>query len=456
MLESQDGSGGDLRGDCVPRECNPFGEEDLDAESPETCPTSYIANVIARTLGEACEKLTNGNFNFIPWKVKSVKKFSRPALKSDVEQLPPNDPARVCNELQVVPIDLENLPEPCIDLFICATTPSIFQAFSESSEIIGQETAIGGLLLGGCATAYISGVIADINIGGFADAVLEPYVSDLILSGEADAFATEFMIDLEMSWDVIEDPDFSFVSTGKILLDGSAGTSPNLKVGSDAITATEDESAGFTFEEAPEFIPEVPDVAVTCCDVDFPFFINLEVSDLTRTDKFGQFLQRNAESIPNPAKLAYNNINESWQSNLTYVGFSATAPSRERWNLVFELACINRFNINNINDAIWKFSMRVESRNLTTGEDFLTRMYAIYDNATFCPDVVINFSARINTQTIQSDPETSQPLVLCDDVGLFKGTSWDSDPIFDLRITVDQPRKNIGVVPVGDIVIPVP
>jgi hypothetical protein len=153
--------------------------------------------------------------------------------------------------------------------------------------------------------------------------------------------------------------------------------------------------------------------------------------NLMAGNRLSQFLTRNNVVVPTSLKLHYNRPNDSWQTNLHFKGFSGTGTHRELWNLVYELQCTTNLGGQAIGQKIWKFSMHVLQRNLTTLEDYDTKLIL-----GFLPDKVCqtdDFRATITVET-QANYAFINPVstiyhyVLYDNIGLFRNTYWTKNP----------------------------
>jgi hypothetical protein len=175
------------------------------------------------------------------------------------------------------------------------------------------------------------------------------------------------------------------------------------------------------------------------CDcVDLPLKVNLQ-HNLARNNNLSQFLTRNGLRIAQQLELSYNSINDSWQNNQHFRGISPNSNTRETWDILFELQCTQDTGSLFIGRKIWRLALEVTRRNLSTNEDFDTRLLIGILPEQVCHNNELKFKVSFDTQTeaTQVAPaSTIYQTVFFDNIGLFRTTSWLNDP--DMVITVSQ------------------
>jgi hypothetical protein len=178
---------------------------------------------------------------------------------------------------------------------------------------------------------------------------------------------------------------------------------------------------------------------VQCGCTTIPFKVNFE-HGLVRNNNLSKFLVRNNLSLPSRFQMSYNSINNSWQQNFHFRGFSPNTVTQERWDIVFELQCTNLIGSIDIGREVWKLAIEL-FRKLDTGEDFDTRiMLGVYkepicDTGSNQLSFSVNYDTKSDIAFIDPDSTIYQTL-LFDNIGLFKTPSWIMNP--DLRIAVSQ------------------
>jgi len=177
-----------------------------------------------------------------------------------------------------------------------------------------------------------------------------------------------------------------------------------------------------------------------CGCFQIPLVVEL-AHNLVRDNIFAKFLARNNYSISRVLDLKYNEPNDSWQSNLHYRGLSADANTEERWDLVFELQCTEDMGGIHIGRRIWKLAVGVYRKNLTTFEDFDTRIIIGLMPEIICDtnanelDFEVSYNTQLDLASVRPDATIYQT-TLFDNIGLFKNRSWIDNP--DLIFMVSQ------------------
>jgi hypothetical protein len=239
-----------------------------------------------------------------------------------------------------------------------------------------------------------------------------------------------------------ESSNYNYVGTGTITI-GSEGAGIDFQ-GLGDFEVLYGVEAVADYEEYVFSIPEIEDIEVPTTTVSECSCVGMTLSlsfmqNLTTNNLLSQFLTRNTLSVPRVLKLVYNKINDSWQTNLHYKGFSGNTTTRESWDLVFELQCIDSIGGEFIGRKIWRFSANIVRKNLTTLEDYDTKLLV-----GFFPDGVCRtdtFRATIMAETqagyVVVDPtSTIHHYVLYDNIGLFKNSYWTLNP--ELSFSISQ------------------
>lgn len=169
-----------------------------------------------------------------------------------------------------------------------------------------------------------------------------------------------------------------------------------------------------------------------------PLTINFE-HRIARDNNFVKFLNRNKLTISNRLTMQHNATNDSWQTNLHYKGLSPDANTIETWDILFDVQCTQSLGSIFIGRQVWKLSMEVVRKNLSTGLSFDTRLIVGILPDEICAANELNFKIEIDTQTQNSVVTPNASVYQCllyDNVGLFKNRSWIAEP--NLILTVSQ------------------
>ena len=183
-----------------------------------------------------------------------------------------------------------------------------------------------------------------------------------------------------------------------------------------------------------------------CGCLQIPLIVEL-AHNFVRDNVFAKFLVRNNFTVPSKMSMRYNSTNDSWQSNLHYRGLSADANTEEKWDVVFELQCTNSMGGINIGRRIWKLSMSVLRKILTTQEDFDTRVIVGILPEAICEvnaneiDFRVDYNTALNFASVNPEATVYQNSIF-DNIGLFRNRSWTENP--DLVFLVSQSGLQSG------------
>jgi hypothetical protein len=252
---------------------------------------------------------------------------------------------------------------------------------------------------------------------------------------------------------------FKWVSDGNAIFIGG-GVDVNysnygtLIVGIGVTTFVEDVLLTFPVYDSVNTLKALTNTVTRCKCNGMPFLVPFTHNMFTN-NKFTQFLNRNGLKISRVLNLSYNEPNDSWQANLHFKGRSAQNNAMESWEIVFDLRCTNNVDGDEIGQSVWRFGAHYWQKNLSTLEDYDTRILVA-----FIPDRIClngNFNAAITIDTVQNlvsvtPTSTVYQQLLYDNIGLFKNDYWTLNP--DIVIQISQtgvpapiPRYvvNIGV-----------
>lgn len=199
-------------------------------------------------------------------------------------------------------------------------------------------------------------------------------------------------------------------------------------------------TAIFAKETAVGIVAAADDTLSRCGCAEIPLTIAAR-HNLVRNNIFYQFLTRNNYRPINAFLMRYNSINQSWQANYHYRGLSADANTTERWDLHYELQCVDEMGATQLGRNIWKLGISILRKNLSTLEDYDTRIIVALMPETVCEtnDYELDFTVLLDTQTgsaVISPPSTIYQVSIYDNIGLFRNVYWVDNP--DFSITVSQ------------------
>lgn len=195
------------------------------------------------------------------------------------------------------------------------------------------------------------------------------------------------------------------------------------------------------------------DTVTVCGCVDLPMTLTL-AHNMVNRNKFSQFLARNNLVLPREIELHYNAVNELWQQNYHFKGYSADLDTLESWRLTFDIKCTSFVGGADIDKEVLAFSIQVVQKNLSTLEDYDTRIIIGFLPDLACSGDVLETSMVYDTQldvaTIKPDAQIYY-YRLYDDLDLFKNDYWTKNSKLLIQISsvdLDQPqyRQNLDIV----------
>tara|TARA_Y100000034_G_scaffold48390_1_gene59748 strand:+ start:2417 stop:3847 length:1431 start_codon:yes stop_codon:yes gene_type:complete len=356
-----------------------------------------LAIVLARNVSEVCERLRARELIF---PIDNIKVYTRPAFKSDRELLESQGADFSCNELVEVPFcTQEECLEFCLDFDLTVD--------------------VGATVEGGFAHSYI-------GTGG------------LTLGGDAD----------------VTSPAYSYVGTGGLTLGGAAEAGIGTYLGEfevevKAVVEVSDIGATFGTIDGEPLEPTDDLVTINCDCIALPPILQLS-HEINRSNEFSNFLNRNSFSLGEVLPLRYNNVCKIWQHNSQFTGIGKDGITQERWRLVFEWSCADNLGSFDLgNSTVWKFSMYLENKNLSTNVDFDTRILIAFPPQGVCiNDFGLNWGFSIDTSDLTVTTDNPAVFVdykvLQDGIGLFKSQSWLDDPILNLGVSQSTNLKEGG------------
>jgi hypothetical protein len=394
---------------------SPSGDDDGDDGDPgegatcdttsintdSTCPQFFITNVLASSVSDLCRQLKDNEF---VWPIENVKVWSRPALRRQREELEARGEDFSCNELTEVPF--ESLSE-CLE-------------FALDFDLVTTAGISTDIPLGTGGTIEITG-----------DASLTSGSGTIVISGSAG---------------VKTDDDFGLFTV-------AGGITTTFEIVDAILGETEGE----------QLFPDFTLISTRCDCEPLPLILEL-TQGLNRDNKLQKFLDRNGLSFPRTQNIRYSALHDAWQSATQFTGLGEDTVSQERWSIVFEWACVNELGGVTYDDStFWKFCVFIDRKNLTTGQDFDTRILLTFIPDGVCSDQFgLDFEFQIDTQTQISEILTqfvtsteAQLHVFFDSIGLFTSKSWQDNPNLVFKVTRLETEQFPGRLNIQPIIPPV-
>lgn len=292
-------------------------------------------------------------------------------------------------------------------------------------------TTSGGLTLSGDAPiGRHYAVTGGFALGGVANAVAKyKFISSgqLIITGDS----------------LVTSPSYFYISVGNLTL-GGAGVTNNYDGNSSILGSFEIVELDVQFAEDEEtglddFAGGTVRTPCGCAAISKMLEIG---HNLNRANILNNFLFRNNYTLDSELTLVHTNFGDIWRKNIHYIG--SNGSSQERWNLIFEWGCTSEFGGVDLGVNVWKFSFFANRRDLTTGDDFDTRILLAFPFNSVClPTEVLRFAFTINTQleevTISPSSFYVDSFIFQDGIGLFKGKDWMKNPNLIFNISEITP-----------------
>jgi hypothetical protein len=236
---------------------------------------------------------------------------------------------------------------------------------------------------------------------------------------------------------------FKWVSDGNaIFIGGGADINYSdfgtLMVDIGATAFVEDVLLTFPEDDSTDTLEQLTTTITRCNCNGMPLLVPFSHNMFT-SNKLTQFLNRNGLSVARVINLSYNEPNDSWQANLHFKGRSAQSNSLESWDIVFDLQCTSNVDGDEIGQNVWRFGVHYLQKNLSTLEDYDTRLLVAFIPDRICLNGDFNASITIDTsQNLVSVTPTSvvYQQLLYDNIGLFKNDYWTLNP--DIQIQISQ------------------
>jgi hypothetical protein len=187
----------------------------------------------------------------------------------------------------------------------------------------------------------------------------------------------------------------------------------------------------------PSVMPLLTGIIRECGCTAIPMLINMK-HNLSINNKLSQFLARTKQGMPTVVPMLYNRVNDSWQANYHFDGWSIANPGGvETWNILFELNCTEEVGSIDTGQSLWSFSAQITQRESGGGQR-LTKIMVVVAPTTICRTNSLNFSFNYNTllnSVIISPDSILYQKLIYDNIGLFKNNLWNNNPILEISIS---------------------
>lgn len=294
--------------------------------------------------------------------------------------------------------------------------------------------ASGGFVLSGeieLGRAYVvdGGLVMSGGVGASVQTRLSYTASGgIVVGGSSDIAAISGMWYYTMSGGFV----IAGLATRRYSMDWLPAINLGMKV---ELTEIESIFPGFIGEDTLT-IDETTVVANCGCDP-LPLTLNFG-HNFSDGNKLVNFLVRNRYSLPTDTVLRYSSTDNSWRNVFHFKGLGEDGSSQERWTLLFDWSCASEVGGKNLATTVWKFSTLIRRKNLTTQEDFDTRLLYTFPTDPACSNEKLDFSFVVDTQTKIATPTVSSVVeseIFYDDIGLFKSPYWISRPKLSIFIS---------------------
>ncbi len=296
------------------------------------------------------------------------------------------------------------------------------------------ETMDGGLLLSGdvvCSQVIVENTENGILIGGTTlpySKIFDYHSSGLISTAGRGRFAKD-------SHSFITEGNFTVVESAHTFL-GHVEV-PSIRV---RFSASVLDLAGVLPENTDlEVASGATSLVARCGCYEIPLTLEL-THNIAENNILGKFLVRNNLGLGQRLRMRYNRSNNSWQHNEHLEGLAADVNVFERWDILFDLRCSNIVGGIEVGQNHWRFGVFINRINLSTGEDYDTRVLFGIDPATICSSSLdkLDFVASFNT--INGDLDVTPASIIYDkliydNIGLFRNSFWTNDPYLNIGVT---------------------
>lgn len=404
-----------VEGKCRPsnHSCPPTYNDDTGC-APNSSTMQFVANVQAHSVTDLCVRLKDRG---LTGPIKKIQMWSLPVNKSDWTSADKAD----CNKLTTISFD--NIPE-CLDFTV---NQDLMVTGKMSASIIYVSdfayVASGGLSRGGGIETPVLSYYAYVASGGlnidgnvtFSSPQYHFYLASggLITGGVSNAYGSDY---------------------GTLMATGKSGI------------VILDLGAVFGSQAANVLVPSVDLIPVSCCDsLNLPQILFAR-HELARSYSLSNFLAVNGLTLPSVLSLMYSSSRNSWYYNKQLRGMSVDQNSNEVWNVILEFGCLTENALLGVPSNIWGFTILVRRLNLFNSRVDVTRLVTEFDPILVCDlssGLKFNFSLDVSNMT--TNPATVRTVVVTDEVGIFKGSSYTGDVLSSFEIGSAVPNLGAGM-----------
>jgi len=477
-----------IESECVEPACETtdFNPNDEMCESPAGhiqgepigVGNKYIQIFPARSVRNLCELISEPiNPLWVPkfrWRIKSITRYNMTMRKSDlpdgeIPECVTLTEEEFCDIPECMEFCLDTPNEPNITAGVRVSMQDTFLEFDPEDPEGGS--GVGGIALGGAAehrggtffTYVASGGLA---FGGTADVVSPSYQYEaqggMEFGGSADVVSEYYQYEsqggIEFSGSAGDFPEYHYAGEGGIAFGGGESSETDWGIlefaSAGATVELLDLSGNFVFFDSNPTGLTIEDTEVRVpCECGY-LALQLEMlNNWSRASGFGDFLQRNSLSIPERIDLLYHQASRTWKKSYHFAGMSSDGTTQERWDLLFQWACTNEVNGQELVDDVWRFSTRIRKTNLSSGQDFQTRLIFAVEKEKACRLGNLSIAFAVDTESGVVTTDNGDVLdysILYDEIGLFKGLQWHKNPYLDITISeveAEGPWPRVDISP---------
>lgn len=378
LFTTAEGSGSGISGAFYPGGCEITNFESSDPKCIGAGGKQlFIQNILATSVRDVCRQLNQYNMK---WKVCSIQVYSNPA-----------GPAQdACNKLIDVPFSA--YPE-CIEVSVEDVSVDIifndYVSFSFKYKGSGDLYLLGNSLYSGgtplSAYNYIgSGLV---QIGGTAF--------------ESSTWSDLRQVNIDFSFEIIY---IEPILSSKPAVSNISGS--------------------------------IELINTICGNCNSMPSIIYSYSNLNRSYSISRFFKRNSIEFPSYFTMYYNSLLKSWVSNYQFYGIGDFGE--EKWNFVSSWSCLNQ-KAEEYSSPYWSYSIFI---NRSYGSvDLDTRLSVTFPPTELCrliDNLSNNFSFNLNVRTFYVENsliDTTDYVVMKDNLGIFKDETWLSNPWFSVNLS---------------------
>lgn len=441
----------------------------------------YVQILPARSVRDLCVLISNADNPLgvpnLKWKIKSITRYNLTMRKSDLPDgvLPECitlEEMEFCQIPECMEFCLESMHAPNVSI---GATTFIVDAFYS---YVGS----GGVALGGSAdyrTGYFPSYLATggIAFGGSADITSSYYkftsTGGLSLGGSAGIVLPSYQYEsdggLALGGTAIDKPSYKYLGDGGLGLSGVAGNSSDWGIWEMVSIGATPELSSFggnfePYDSVPTGLTIGDEEVVVTCGCGDLLLRKEMLSNWGTTNVFYDFLKRNSIQFPERVGLLYHELTKTWKKSYHYTGISSDAVTNDRWDLLFQWSCTNDINGETLAEDVWKFSAQIARKNLTTGQDFYSKIIFAIEKEKACANLNnLGIAFSVDTETgivVTNDGDVLDYVIMYDEIGLFRGPRWLKNPYLEITISEFQaygPWPKLDISPIfSEQPLPVP